>query len=110
MNTRFQIAKTPSPPYYAVIFTTIKSDNLDGYDEMNERMFELAQQQKGYLGIESGRGALGVSVTYWESLEDIAAWKANAEHKLAQAKGYETWYESFATRVAMVERDHFFEK
>ena len=50
------IAKTPEPPYYAVIFTTIKSDDLTGYDEMNARMFELAQRQKGFLGIESGRG------------------------------------------------------
>jgi heme-degrading monooxygenase HmoA len=107
----FEIAKTPEPPYYAVIFTTIKSDDLAGYQEMNERMFALAQQQRGYLGIESGRGeALGVSVTYWASLEDIAAWKANAEHKLAQERGYAQWYRSFATRVARVERDHFFSR
>jgi heme-degrading monooxygenase HmoA len=107
----FEIAKTPVPPYYAVIFTTIKTDDLEGYQEMNDRMFELAQQQKGYLGIESGRGEqLGVSVTYWETLEDIAAWKDNAEHKLAQERGYAQWYKAFATRVARVERDHFFER
>ena len=107
----FSISKTPPPPYYAVIFTTLKSDDLEGYQEMNERMFELAQQQKGYLGIESARGnPIGVSVTYWETLEDIAAWRENAEHKLAQAKGYAKWYKSFATRVARVERDNFFER
>ncbi len=106
----FTISKTPPPPYYAVIFTTIKSDNLDGYQEMNERMFALAQEQKGYLGIESARGEIGVSVTYWASLEDIAAWREHAEHKLAQAEGYARWYRSFATRVARVERDNFFER
>jgi heme-degrading monooxygenase HmoA len=104
------IAKTPNPPYYAVIFTTIKSDDLEGYDEMNASMFALAKQQPGYLGIESGRGDLGVSVTYWRSIEDIAAWKANAEHRLAQEKGYSQWYKAFVTRVARVERHHFFER
>lgn len=104
------IAKTPKPPYYAVIFTTIKSDNQEGYAEMNARMFELAKQQKGYLGIESAKSEIGISVTYWESLEDIAAWKNHAEHLAAQAKGYEIWYKSFATRVCKVERDNFFER
>ena len=104
------IARTPEPPYYAVIFTTLKADDMTGYDEMNARMLALAQQQPGYLGIESGRGEIGVSVTYWRSLEDIAAWKANAEHRLAQEKGYKLWYRAFATRVALVERDNFFER
>ena len=106
----FEIANTPQPPYYAVIFTTRKSTDLEGYQEMNERMLELAKEQKGFLGIESGRGDLGVSVTYWESLEDIAHWKDHAEHKLAQAQGYARWYDAFATRVARVERDNFFER
>ncbi len=105
-----KFAQTPEPPYYAVIFTTVKSENLEGYAEMNARMFELAQQQKGYLGIESTHGAIGLSVTYWETLEDIARWRNHAEHKLAQAKGYATWYQAFATRVCRVERDNFYEK
>ncbi len=77
---------------------------------MNARMFELAQKQPGYLGIESAKGEIGVSVTYWASLEDIANWKNHAEHKLAQQKGYEIWYQAFATRICRVERDNFFEK
>ncbi len=105
-----EFARTPQPPYYAVIFTTVKSENLEGYAEMNARMFELAQQQKGYLGIESAHGEIGLSVTYWKTLEDIDRWKNHAEHKLAQRKGYETWYRAFATRVCLVERDNFFEK
>jgi heme-degrading monooxygenase HmoA len=105
-----KFAQTPEPPYYAVIFTTVKSENTEGYAEMNARMFELAQQQKGYLGIESARGEIGLSVTYWETLEDIARWRNHAEHKLAQAEGYATWYQAFATRVCRVERDNFYEK
>ncbi len=104
------IAKTPNPPYYAVIFTTVKSEDQEGYAEMNARMFELAQAQKGYLGIESAKGEIGLSVTYWETLGDIARWKRHAEHQIAQAKGYETWYQAFATRVCKVERDNFYEK
>jgi len=105
-----KIATTPTPPYYAVIFTTIQSDERDGYDEMNARMLELAQNEKGFLGIESAHGEIGLSVTYWASLEDIARWKNHAEHKIAQAKGFEMWYQAFATRVAKVEVDSFFER
>jgi len=104
------IAKTPTPPYYAVIFTTIQSNDRDGYDEMSARMLELAQKEKGFLGIESARGDIGLSVTYWASLEDIARWKNHAEHKIAQARGFEMWYKAFATRVAKVEVDSFFER
>ncbi|HTK36901.1 MAG TPA: antibiotic biosynthesis monooxygenase [Pyrinomonadaceae bacterium] len=105
-----KFAKTPPPPYYAVIFTTVQSDERDGYDEMSARMLELAQKEKGFLGIESARDELGLSVTYWASLEDIARWKSHAEHKIAQAKGFEMWYKAFATRVAKIEVDSFFEK
>ena len=104
------LAHTPAPPYYAVIFTTVKSENQEGYAGMNARMFELAKQQKGYLGIESAKGEIGISVTYWETLEDIARWKNHAEHQAAQRKGYETWYQAFATRVCLVERDNIFER
>ena|SRR4028118_922665 len=105
-----ELARTPEPPYYAVIFTIVKSENLDGYAETNARMFELAQQQKGYLGIESAKGEIGLSVTYWETLEDIANWRNHAEHKIAQEKGYATGYQAFAARVCRVERDNFYEK
>ena len=105
-----KIAVTPPPPYYAVIFTTIQSDEREGYAEMNDKMLELAKAEKGFLSIESAHGELGLSVTYWASLEDIARWKNHAEHKIAQAKGFEMWYKSFATRVAKVEVDSFFER
>ena len=105
-----KFAKTPKPPYYAVIFTTVKSENHEGYQEMNKRMFALAQQQKGYLGIESAKGEIGISITYWETLEDITRWKNHAEHQAAQRMGYEKWYQAFATRVCLVERDNFFER
>ena len=105
-----KFAKTPKPPYYPVIFTTVKSENQEGYAEMNARMFALAQQQKGYIGIESAKGEIGLSVTYWETLEDINNWKNHAEHLLAQEKGYSTWYQAFTTRVCLVERDHFYER
>lgn len=103
-------ANTPEPPYYAVIFTTVKSANLEGYAEMNAAMFELAQQQEGYLGIESASAAIGISVTYWRSLEDIERWKNDSRHLVAQQKGYEQWYDAFFTRVCKVERAHRFER
>jgi len=100
------IANTPAPPYYAVIFSSIRTDDGEGYAEMAERMAELAAQQPGYLGIESARNEVGITVSYWESLEAIRHWKANAEHLLAQKLGREKWYAAYKTRVCRVERDY----
>lgn len=101
------LAKTPEPPYFAVIFTSTRTPGDHGYEAMAARMVELAAQQPGFLGIESARDqdGLGITVSYWRSEADIAAWKKNAEHLVAQKKGKETWYAAFATRVAKVERE-----
>ena len=99
-------AKTPEPPYYAVIFTSTRTDVDEGYGAVAERMVQLAAQQPGFLGVESTRGAdgIGITVSYWSSLESISAWKAQAEHRVAQANGHRKWYEHFETRIARVER------
>ena len=101
-------APTPKPPYYAVIFTSLRTEGDNGYGDTAERMVELARQQPGFLGAESARDGLGITVSYWESLEAIRAWKANAEHLVAQQRGREEWYSAFKTRIAKVERDYGF--
>lgn len=98
------IAVTPKPPYYAVIFTSLRNPGDNGYGETAARMEELAAEQPGFLGIESAREGLGITVSYWESLEAIAAWKRNAEHLVAQRRGRSEWYSGFALRVCKVER------
>ena len=106
-------ADTPQPPYYAVIFTSRRTEgDDDGYAAMSNKMEELAAQQPGYLGIESARGADGLSITvsYWESEEAIANWRGNADHRVAQSRGVERWYSEFVTRVAKVERARRFTK
>lgn len=100
-------ADTPEPPYYAVIFTSVRTDGDRGYAETARRMVELAKEQPGFLGIESARDGLGITVSYWLSLEAISAWKENAEHRMAQARGRD-WYASFRVRVAKVERAYGF--
>jgi heme-degrading monooxygenase HmoA len=99
-------AKTTDPPYYAVIFTSTRTAVDEGYHAVAERMVELAAQQPGFLGVESTRGedGLGITVSYWSSLEAIAAWKAQGEHRVAQASGHKKWYAHFETRIARVER------
>lgn len=103
-------AGTPTPPYYAVIFTSHRTDGDGGYGELGQRMFELAKQQPGFLGVESVRAAdeVGITVSYWASLEAIAAWKRNAEHQLAQSRGRAEWYQGYRVRIAKVERDYAF--
>lgn len=104
------IAKTPAPPYYAVIFTNLRTDVDGGYAEMAEQMEELGKKQDGFLGIEFARNELGITISYWRDLESIKQWKANVDHLSAQKNGREMWYAEYKTRIALVERDYGFEK
>jgi heme-degrading monooxygenase HmoA len=106
LNLMSSIAKTPPPPYYAVIFTSVRTDGDNGYGEMATRMLELASRQPGFLGIESAREGVGITVSYWADLESIKRWKNNSEHQEAQRSGREEWYSTFKTRIAKVERDY----
>jgi len=103
-----EIANTPEPPYYAVIFTSHKTDKDNGYGEMADRMVELASKQPGFLGIESARESVGITVSYWTDLESIKLWKHNTEHLVAQKEGKDIWYTEFKTRISKVERDNGF--
>ncbi len=100
------IADTPKPPYYAVIFTSHRTEGDDGYGAMAEKMVALARQQPGFLGIESAKEEVGITVSYWADLESIKNWKSNIEHQEAQRLGREKWYSSFMTRISKVERDY----
>jgi heme-degrading monooxygenase HmoA len=104
-----EIAQTPQPPYYAVIFSSLRTDDTDNYQKTSDRMVELARQQPGYLGYESSREQLGITVSYWKSLEDIRNWKKNSEHLFAQRQGRERWYQAYKTRICKVERDYGFD-
>lgn len=104
------IAKTPKPPYYAVIFSSLHTKDNDDYSETANLMVELASQQEGFLGIESARNDLGITVSYWKDLESIKKWKQHTEHKQAQNKGISKWYKHYKTRISKVERDYEFKK
>lgn len=103
------IANTPAPPYFAVIFTSVRTENDNGYEAMANRMVELGTAMPGFLGIESARNDIGITVSYWDSLENIRHWKQQAEHINAQQKGRSDWYKAYKTRICKVERDYGFE-
>jgi heme-degrading monooxygenase HmoA len=104
------IAKTPAPPYFAVIFTSTRTAEHAGYETMADAMLRLAATQPGFLGVESARDSLGITVSYWDSLEAIAAWKQNSAHLVAQDRGRALWYQDFKTRICRVERDYEFSR
>ena len=104
------IAQTPNAPYYAVIFTSISTKTNTGYAATASLMEELAKKQKGFLGVESARNEIGITVSYWESLEAIQHWKQQVDHTKARAKGKSEWYQQFKVRICKVERDYGFEK
>ncbi|MEZ4778007.1 MAG: antibiotic biosynthesis monooxygenase [Flavobacteriaceae bacterium] len=97
------------PPYYAAIFTSTQTENLKGYAEMAEAMEKLAKKQPGYLGMEHARSEIGITISYWETQEAIAHWKANLEHQEAQQMGREQWYKNYTVRICKVEREYRFE-
>lgn len=106
------IASTPEPPYFAVIFTSIRTESDDGgYAIMADRMTELAAQQDGFLGVESVRGVdgCGITVSYWRDPESIRQWRADSEHLAAQATGRSDWYAAYRVRISHVQRDYGFE-
>ncbi len=107
------MAFAPEPPYWAVIFTSQRTaEDPAGYAEAAAAMFALASTQPGFLGIETARGAdgVGITVSYWESLEAIHAWRRHANHQVVQKLGREKWYRAYELRVARVERSYGFER
>ena len=97
-------------PYYAVIFTSKRTDIDENYSEMATKMVEMAQLQEGFLGVESARNDIGITVSYWKSLEAIKNWKQNLDHLDAQQLGVSKWYEKYTVRIALVEKEYSFEK
>ena len=95
-------------PYYAVIFTSTQTENIKGYSEMAEKMESLAKKQDGYIGIDAARNDIGITVSYWKSLDAIKNWKANTEHLFAQQKGREQWYNWYNVKICKVEREYEF--
>jgi heme-degrading monooxygenase HmoA len=101
-----EFAKTPKPPYYAVIFTARRTPNDNGYAKTAGQMRALAQQQSGYLGLESAGEDFEITISYWTDLDAIAAWKRNVDHAEAQRRGRTTWYSDLRVRICKVEHEY----
>lgn len=101
-----KFSRTLEPPYCAVIFTSQRTSDAAGYDQMAVAMEELAAEQPGYLGHESARSAdgFGITVSYWRDEESVKRWKDVPQHRGAQRQGRERWYSNYDVRVARVER------
>ncbi len=95
-------------PYYAVIFTSTRTEGDNGYTKMSELMESLAKKQSGFISVDSARNKIGITVSYWENLESIKNWKQNSEHLLAQQKGRNEWYNWYNVRICRVEREYDF--
>ena len=104
------IAQTLATPYYAVIFTSLRTPGDNDYSEMSKKMNELAATMPGFLGQETVREELGISVSYWKTLDDVRNWKQTSEHLIAQQRGRDVWYTAYKVRVCLVERDYGWKK
>ncbi|MGA2444436.1 MAG: antibiotic biosynthesis monooxygenase [Opitutaceae bacterium] len=112
MRTTSGLARTPAPPYHAVIFTSQRTEGDRGYHAMARKMKELGSRYDGFLGLESVRGAdgTGITVSYWRDEAAILAWKRDTEHQQAQCGGRGTWYEAYEVRIARIERAYGFHR
>ncbi len=109
MITNWKI-KAPRAPFYAVIFISKKSNDLEGYEEMDARMMELAQQQEGYLGYSSvSKPEGGIFISYWKDEQSIQNWRVNPEHASAKAKAKQ-WYHYYHSMISKVESSHILDK
>lgn len=104
------LANTPKPPYFAVVFTSVLNTDVTDYEETSDRMEGMVKQQPGFLGFESAREDLGITVSYWKDEASILNWSTNLEHKEAQRLGKEKFYKSYFIRICKVERAYSYEK
>ncbi len=95
--------------YYAVIFTSLQKENIEGYNEMADKMEQLAKKQQGFIGMDSARNEVGITVSYWENLDAIKNWKQQTDHLEAQLKGKTNWYSCYNLKICKVEREYSFE-
>tara|TARA_B100001059_G_C17772219_1_gene549101 strand:- start:778 stop:1089 length:312 start_codon:yes stop_codon:yes gene_type:complete len=95
-------------PYYAVIFTSKRTEGDNGYAEMSQLMDSLAKKQKGFIGVDSARNDIGITVSYWKNLEAIKNWKQQTDHLMAQKKGRTDWYSWYNVKICKVEREYEF--
>lgn len=100
------IVKTPEPPYYAVIFTSKRTEGDKGYTQMAEKIESVVKDQPGFLGFESARNETGITVSYWKDLESIKKWSQNREHTIAKEQGKNKWYENYRVRICKVEKEY----
>lgn len=104
-----QLSELYEAPYYAVIFTSIlDGKDSEGYEKMAKKMVDLASQQRGFLGMDSARADIGITVSYWKDLNSVSEWKRNIEHTEAQKFGKSVWYKNYKIRVCRVERQYGF--
>lgn len=98
------------PPYYAVVFTSVRTQEQDGYPETAAHMEELVQDVPGFLGMDHAQtpGGLSITVGYFRDAEAIREWRSNTEHTAARKRGRFEWYQSYSLHVAKVERSSGF--
>lgn len=101
-----ELLTTPDPPYYAVIFSSIRKGDPLQYQLLSREMSELALEQPGFLGMEHAREDIGITVSYWADLESIRAWREHSRHRFAQRRGRDEFYSDYRIRIALVTREY----
>jgi len=98
------------PPYYAAVFTTVRTEDQSGYTETSSYLEDLVKDMPGYLGMDHAQtpGGLGITVSYFRDADALTQWRTDVEHRAAQRRGRAQWYQDYTLHVAKVERSSGF--
>ena len=96
---------------YAVIFEVeVKPDGKDIYLNIASKLKEQLQQTVGFISIERFQSLVSegklLSLSFWEDMDSIDAWKKNLDHMNAQSKGRSSLFKDYRIRIAKVEKDY----
>jgi heme-degrading monooxygenase HmoA len=86
------------------VFRSRLRPDADGYSDTADRMSELARAMPGYVEHKAFTAPDGERVTVVTFADQAThdAWRTHAEHRVAQRRGREEFYESYSLQVADV--------
>lgn len=96
----------PPLPSHVVVFTSRRRDSdPEGYAAMAAELERRLAAQPGFLGMDSVRDAdgRGITVSWWQSRDAIAAWRDDPVHREAQSAGRAQWYDAYDLTIARAE-------
>ena len=87
----------------AVIFKATIAEIDDEYFTTATQLKDLAISKYGCLDFVSvTEGNEEIAISYWQTMQQIQAWKNDPQHLHAQTLGRDKWYKSYKVEICEV--------